>query len=77
MLKTTPIAGAEASFKAVDDFAFLTLEAKLAFLRLRQAFTEVHILHHFDPECYIWIKIDSSDYAIDSILSELILEFDH
>ena len=71
MLKTTLTAGAEAPPKAVDDPTFLTLEAKLVFLRLRQAFTKVPILHHFDPERYIRMETDASGYAIGGILSQL------
>ena len=71
MLKTTPTAGAGAPPKAVDDSTFLTPEAKLAFSRLRQAFTEASILHHFDPERYIRIETDASGYAIGGILSQL------
>ena len=39
--------------KAPANSNFLTPEAKLAFSRLRQAFTKVPILHHIDPERYI------------------------
>ena len=57
--------------KAADNFSFLTPKAKLAFFRLRQAFIEAPILHHFDPERYIQIEIDVSGYAIGGILSQL------
>ena len=57
--------------RADDNSRFLTSEAKLAFLRLRQAFTEAPILHHFDPERYIRIETDASGYAIGGILSQL------
>ena len=50
---------------------FLTSEAKEAFNRLRQAFTEAPILRHFDPECHIRIKTDASGYAIGGVLSQL------
>lgn len=43
---------------------FLTLGAKLAFI-------ETLILHYFDPKCYICIKIDTSEYAIGRVLSQL------
>ena len=52
MLKTT----ARISSRAADNSSFLTSEAKLAFLRLRQAFTEAPILYHFDLECNIQIE---------------------
>ena len=50
MLKTTPIASAGTPPKSVDGSIFLIPEAKLAFLWLRQAFTEAPIFHHFDLE---------------------------
>ena len=50
---------------------FLTSEAKEAFNRLRQAFTEAPILRHFDPECHIRIETDASGYAIGGVLSQL------
>ena len=40
--------------------AFLTADARQAFTRLRQAFTEAPILSHFDPECHIRIETDAS-----------------
>ena len=67
MLKTTP----GTLLRAADNSSFLTSEAKLAFLRLRQAFTEAPILHHFDLERHIRIETDASDYAIGGILSQL------
>ena len=71
MPKQTPTAGTGATLKAVDHSIFLTPEAKLAFSRLRQAFPEAPILHHFDPEHYIRIETDTSGYAIGGILSRL------
>ena len=67
MLKTT----AGTPPRAVNNSSILTTEAKLAFLRLKHAFIEVPILHHFDPEQYIWIETDVSGYAIVGILSQL------
>ena len=72
MLKTT----ARTTPRAADNSNFLTFEAKLAFLRLRQAFTEALILHHFDPERHIQIKTDVSSYAIGGILNQLTPESD-
>ena len=73
MLKTTTASptDVERTAKAPDNFKFVNPEAKLAFLQLRQAFTEAPILYHFDPECYIRIETDASNYAIDDILSQL------
>ena len=48
---------------------FLTPKAKFAFTRLRKAFTEVPILHHFDPERHIWIETDASGYEIGGVVS--------
>ena len=50
---------------------FLTPEARLAFTRLRQAFTEAPILHQFDPERHIFIETDAFSYAIGRVLNEL------
>ena len=50
---------------------FLTLEARLAFTQLRQAFVEALILHHFNPESHIQIETDVLGYAIGSVLSQL------
>ncbi len=50
---------------------FLTPKARLAFTRLRQAFTEAPILHHFDPERHIRIETDASGYAIGGMFSQL------
>ena len=67
MLETT----AGISLGAADYSSFLNSEAKLVFLRLGQAFIEAPILYHFDPERYIQIKTDASDYAIGGILSQV------
>ena len=54
---------------------FLTFSAKETFNQLRQAFTKVLILWHFDPECHLWIEIENLGYVIREILSQLI--FNH
>ena len=51
--------------------SFLTPKARLAFNRLRLAFTKAPIHWHFDPECHIWIKTDVLGYAIGGMLSQL------
>ena len=48
---------------------FFTLEARLAFTKLRQAFMEASIPHHFDSEYHIQIETDVSGYTISEILS--------
>ena len=50
---------------------FLTSKAKEAFKHLRQAFTEVPILQHFDLECHIRIETNASGYTIWGVFSEL------
>ena len=79
MLKITtssPI-NLEKTSKAPGNSNFLTLEAKLAFLRLGSAFIEASILHYFDTEHYTRIETDASGYTIDGILSQLTSEFSH
>lgn len=71
MLKTIfSLIDAGIPLKTPGNSNFLTPKAKLAFLRLRQAFTEVLIFHHFNLECYICIKTVGSGYAIGGILSQ-------
>ena len=48
---------------------FLTPEANAAFNCLQLAFTKAPILWYFEFECYIWIKINASSYAISVVLS--------
>ena len=74
MVKTTLNTCTRILFQAGHDFIFLTLETKLDFLRLKQAFTKASILYHFYPKHYIWIEIDAFGYLIDGILSQLTLE---
>ena len=58
-------------FKKTVGLKFLTLRAKLAFTKLRQAFFKAPILYHFDPERHIWIETDALGYAIGGVLSQL------
>ena len=53
---------------------FLTPGARLAFTKLRQVFVKALILHHFNPERYIRIEMDTSGYAIGGVLSQLTLD---
>ena len=50
---------------------FLTPRAKLAFIKLKQAFIKAPILQHFIREHYIQIETDISGYAIGGVLSQL------
>ena len=72
MLKTTSTTSSGISLRPADNSNFLTPDAKLAFLWLRQACIEAPILHHFDPEYYIRIETDALRYAIGGIFSQLI-----
>ena len=62
------------SKKMVGSSNFFTLGAKLAFTKLRQTFFKALILYYFNPECHIWIEINTSYYVIDGVFSQLILE---
>ena len=50
---------------------FLSLGARKAFTKLRQAFIKTPILHHFDLECHIRVETDISGYAICGVLNQL------
>lgn len=52
---------------------FLTPKAKLAFTRLRQAFSNTSIFHYFLPKLYMCIKTNVLGYTISRIISQLIL----
>ncbi len=65
------VAAAKSPGTAPEARPFLTPEAMLTFIRLRQAFTKAPILHHFDPERYIRIETDAFGYAIGGVLSQL------
>ena len=49
---------------------FLILGARLAFIKLRQAFVKALIFYHFDSERHIRVKTDASGYAISGIFSQ-------
>lgn len=76
MLKTTSTVSTRIPPKVADNSNFLIFEAKLTFLQLKKAFTKALMLHHFDPERYIWIEIDTSDNVISGFLSQLTQESD-
>ena len=59
------------SKKTVRSLDFLIPGAKLAFTKLRQAFLQASIFHHFDPQHHIRIKTNASGYAIGGVLSQL------
>ena len=57
------------NIEATGEPNILTLNAKKAFNYLRLVFIKAPILQHFDLESHIWIKPDTSSYAIDGVLS--------
>ena len=77
-LKTTTfsLADIERTPRSPRNSNFLTPEVQLAFSRLRRAFTKASMLHHFNPERYIQIETDVSNYTRDGILSQLTPESD-
>lgn len=48
---------------------FLTLKARLAFAKLRQAFIKALIFHYFDLKCHICVQINALGYIICRIFS--------
>lgn len=52
---------------------YFTLEPKLMFTKLRQAFLKAPIFHYFDPEYHIQIA-DISGYPTSGVLSQLVLD---
>ena len=52
---------------------FFILGAKLALIKLRQAFVKALILHHFNPKRHIRIETDVLGYVIEGIFSQLTL----
>ena len=56
------------------ELGFLISGARMALIKLRQAFIKAPILHHLDPERYIQVETDVSGYAIGAVLSQLTLD---
>ena len=63
--------GIQTRLGAIEEPIFLTSDTREAFNQLRQAFTKVTILRHFDLECHIWIETNALGYAIGEVLSQL------
>ena len=61
------------SKKTIESSDFLIPKAKLAFIKLRQAFLKAPIYYHFDSKRHIRIEIDVSKYAMDRVFSQLTL----
>lgn len=56
------------------ELGYLTLKARLSFAKLRRAFINTLIFHHFDSEYYIYIKTDLFSYDISRVLNPLTLD---
>lgn len=71
MLKTTNFSTASVwlALKATYNSSFITVNAKLAFILLRQTFTKSPIFHDFDQKHYICNETDVFGYAICGIVS--------
>lgn len=65
MLKTTYVVIS----KQTNRYSFLTLDAKLISLQLRQVFTKAPIFYYFNSKHYISIKTNTFGYTIDIIFS--------
>lgn len=48
---------------------FIIFKARLVFTKLKQAFIKVPFFYHSNPEYYIGIETDASDYTISKVLS--------
>lgn len=48
---------------------FQIVEARLVFIKLRQIFVKASIFHYYNPEYYIYIKINLSGYAMNEVFS--------
>ena len=51
------------------ELGFLIFGARMAIIKLRQAFIKAPILHHFNPERHIWVEMDVSSYVIGGVFS--------
>lgn len=63
----------EMKIKMGGQASFLPHPARLAFIQLRQAFTQASILYYFEPGGHICIETDALGYAISRVLSQLTL----
>ena len=50
---------------------FFIFGARLAFVKLRQAFVKALIFYHFHPKHYIWVQTDVLGFVIGEVLSQL------
>lgn len=68
--KITSTANSRVPLKLADNSNFLTPDGKLAFSQLRQSLTKTPIPHYFDLKPHIWIKTNTSGYAIGNIFCQ-------
>lgn len=73
-IETSKAKNLEAKDLCIASELFWISEAKAALTKLWQAFIEALISNHFNPEHYIQIKTNASDYAIGQILNQLNLD---
>lgn len=76
MLKTTTsMASTGTSLKATQNLNFLIPDAILAVTRLRLAITKTLIFHYFDTDSHIRFETNTYSYAISSVISQFIFDF--
>ena len=61
--------------KIIKKSIFIILDTNEVFNQLRQAFTKTPIFWHFDPKCYIQIKINALGDGIEKVLSQLTSDY--
>ena len=66
--KTSKSKNLSKSKKTVES-DFFTPGARLAFIKLRQAFVKAPIFHHFDSNCHIRVETNASGYDIGEVFN--------
>lgn len=59
------------NIKSYTGMAFLTPKARLAFTQLKKVLIKILIFYHFNHKPFIQIKINTSNYAMSAVLSQL------
>lgn len=59
----------------IEVIKILISKNKVIFTQLKKAFRKTVIFQYFDLKYNIWIKTNASDYIINRVLSQLILNF--
>lgn len=62
---------AKANFSKIN---FPIPEAQIAFTQLSKAFIKSRIFQYFDKGWHIWIRTDTSGFAIEGVLSQMTLD---